>query len=458
MNENTNNKRKDIIKNILIVFLIILLILTFFSNTIMNYSLPEISTESSMSGTLTEKLTVSGMIESNQSYEVKTDGNKTIDVINVKTGQYVEKGTVLFEINTEENAELTEAETTLKSLEKEYQKMLLTVPNDYASENLAIKNAREDLNTLIAKRDEVLASQSINDARKNEYNQAKNELSSVTSQLVDLESYISALDSDDVSSVGLEYTQYLVGYYNEYVSAQNDFQEVDSELSELLMSSEKDESAIAVLQVKYDEKKLYLEQCKGVYETEKANIRASLSESIAYLEGESSRLNSIIVSYEADMSSSESLTVESLDAEITAKQRELESLLIALENTKKQDNIETQSNNIDVQSKLDEVNKQKEKVEKLKSENGEKSIKAEYSGVVSQILVKVGETTVPDNPVATLIFDSVEGKFTYNDGTVKTLTGGRGAMSVRQWHQYPNMLPRELYCDDELTGEKFETL
>lgn len=52
----------------------------------------------------------------------------------------------------------------------------------------------------------------------------------------------------------------------------------------------------------------------------------------------------------------------------------------------------------------------------------------------------------------------MEGKFTYNDGTVKTLTGGRGAMSVRQWHQYPNMLPRELYCDDELTGEKFETL
>ena len=65
---------------------------------------------------------------------------------------------------------------------------------------------------------------------------------------------------------------------------------------------------------------------------------------------------------------------------------------------------------------------------------------------------------VPDNPVATLIFDSVEGKFTYNDGTVKTLTDGRGSMSVRQWHQYPNMLPRELYCDDELTGEKFETL
>lgn len=65
---------------------------------------------------------------------------------------------------------------------------------------------------------------------------------------------------------------------------------------------------------------------------------------------------------------------------------------------------------------------------------------------------------VPDNPVATLIFGTVEGKFTYKDGTVKVLTGGRGSMSVRQWHAYPNILPRELFTDEEKSGEKFETL
>ena len=65
---------------------------------------------------------------------------------------------------------------------------------------------------------------------------------------------------------------------------------------------------------------------------------------------------------------------------------------------------------------------------------------------------------VPDYPVATLIFDQVEGTFTAADGTARILTGGRGSMSVRQWHQYPNMLPRELYCDDEQNGERFETL
>lgn len=39
MNENTK-KRREWIKNAAIVFLVIMLILTFFSNTIMNYSLP----------------------------------------------------------------------------------------------------------------------------------------------------------------------------------------------------------------------------------------------------------------------------------------------------------------------------------------------------------------------------------------------------------------------------------
>lgn len=65
---------------------------------------------------------------------------------------------------------------------------------------------------------------------------------------------------------------------------------------------------------------------------------------------------------------------------------------------------------------------------------------------------------VPDNPVATLTFDQVEGKFTHKNGTCRNLTGGRGAMSIRQWHAYPNILPRELYSDEEKTGEKFDTL
>lgn len=64
----------------------------------------------------------------------------------------------------------------------------------------------------------------------------------------------------------------------------------------------------------------------------------------------------------------------------------------------------------------------------------------------------------PDNPVATLIYDKVEGQFVAHDGTIRKLSGGRGTMSIRQWHAYPKILPRELYTDEERIGEKFDTL
>lgn len=91
---------------------------------------------------------------------------------------------------------------------------------------------------------------------------------------------------------------------------------------------------------------------------------------------------------------------------------------------------------------------------KIKVEDGVYEIRAHAGNVrVWGVTFKV-----PDHPVATIVYDKVEGKFTYNDGTVRELTGGRGSMSVRQWHAYPSMLPRELYSDEVLTGEKFSTL
>lgn len=68
---------------------------------------------------------------------------------------------------------------------------------------------------------------------------------------------------------------------------------------------------------------------------------------------------------------------------------------------------------------------------------------------------------VPDNPVATLTYDRVEGTFTHNNGLVRHLTGGRGVMSLRQWHAYPHILPRELYVDEGANtacDTKFDTL
>lgn len=92
-------------------------------------------------------------------------------------------------------------------------------------------------------------------------------------------------------------------------------------------------------------------------------------------------------------------------------------------------------------------------------------VKIEVADGIYEVKAHVCNTTtwgathkVPDNPVGTLTYDTVEGTFTDKQGNVRVLTGGRGVMSVRQWHAYPNMLPRELYLDEVEYGEKFDTL
>ncbi|MDE5834288.1 MAG: RND transporter, partial [Ruminococcus sp.] len=133
MNENntgnyTPNRKREIIKTVLIVFLIIMLILTFCSNTIMNKSLAEITTESAVSGKLTERIRGSGLVESNQSYDVKIDGNKVIDTIMIKSGQEIKKDDVLFTVGTEESEEIETADDSLIALELAYQKARLGNP------------------------------------------------------------------------------------------------------------------------------------------------------------------------------------------------------------------------------------------------------------------------------------------------------------------------------------------
>ena len=56
MEEKNTTKRREWVKNAAIIFLTIMLLLTFFSNTIMNYSLPEVATQYVQTGTITAKV------------------------------------------------------------------------------------------------------------------------------------------------------------------------------------------------------------------------------------------------------------------------------------------------------------------------------------------------------------------------------------------------------------------
>lgn len=139
-------KKRAWVKNAVIVFLSVMLVLTFFSNTIMNRSLPEVATAYVESGTINAKIRGSGTVTAGESYEVVLDQTRKIASVLVQTGDQVQAGDVLFTLDEAESKELKDAQDTLDSLRVEYQRMLLNMDDaDYARENREIEKARKSL-------------------------------------------------------------------------------------------------------------------------------------------------------------------------------------------------------------------------------------------------------------------------------------------------------------------------
>lgn len=117
--------RKDWIKNITIIFLAIMLVLTFFSNTIMNYSLPEVATAMIEPGTVTTKIRGTGTLEADDPYKITVQESRVIASVAVKEGDVVEKDQVLFYLEDKESTELKEAEKKLDEMVLAYTTTLL---------------------------------------------------------------------------------------------------------------------------------------------------------------------------------------------------------------------------------------------------------------------------------------------------------------------------------------------
>ena len=117
MNENAASKRRDWIKNVAIIFLVIMLILTFFSNTIMNYSLPEVATQYVQRGSITAKIRGTGNVEATDPYNVVVKESRVISSVAVKQGDEVEKDQILYYLEDSESDELKKAQEELENLE-----------------------------------------------------------------------------------------------------------------------------------------------------------------------------------------------------------------------------------------------------------------------------------------------------------------------------------------------------
>ena len=138
-------RRKDIIKNITIIFLIIMLVLTFFSSTIMNRSLPEVAAQYAYSGQITTSVRANGTTTANENYQVILEEGRIIHSVEVRRGDKVNAGDLLFTLEEGESTELREAEDQLTKAEQDYKKWQMTSNAEIADKEREIQYKTEDL-------------------------------------------------------------------------------------------------------------------------------------------------------------------------------------------------------------------------------------------------------------------------------------------------------------------------
>ncbi len=149
--------KKEWIKTIAIIFLSVLLVLTFFSNTIMNYSLPEVSAQYCYSDMVTNRIRGTGVVEANDPYSVTVKESRKIESVAVRNGDTVEKGDVLYVLTDGESEELKAAMDELKAAQNDYEQAVIS---GAVSSDITDSVEKEGAGTLASNQAKITAAKS----------------------------------------------------------------------------------------------------------------------------------------------------------------------------------------------------------------------------------------------------------------------------------------------------------
>lgn len=114
------------VKKCAAIFFAVLLLLTFFSNTIMNYSLPQVATQYVEAGTIASKVRGSGVVGASNPYDITATGERKVRLVAVKEGDSVEEGALLVLFEDGDSTELTDAKLAVEEAKSNYQKYIVS--------------------------------------------------------------------------------------------------------------------------------------------------------------------------------------------------------------------------------------------------------------------------------------------------------------------------------------------
>ena len=187
----TTVKKREWVKDAAILFLAVLLVLTFFSNTIMNHSLPEVATAAVSNGSIIAKVRGTGTVTATGKHQVKAKETRTIRSVMIKVGQEVNAGDVLFVLGEGDETQLEQAKEKLRSLQYDYERTALNAPiYDGSAYDRAVDAAYEKL---------IRAEQAYNNAYAN-YDYAIQieapELDSISNEIYEIQNQLVVVEND----------------------------------------------------------------------------------------------------------------------------------------------------------------------------------------------------------------------------------------------------------------------
>ena len=445
MNENSGKKRREWVKNAAIIFLSVMLVLTFFSNTFMNYSLPEVAAQYVQSGTITAKIRGTGTVESGDPYNVKISETRTISSVLVKTGDKVEKGDPLFLLEDKESKELTDAQAALDKAMLDFELALLSgnISNstfqNVQNGNVAAINTYQS--RIVAAEAEIDRWQKQVDEATNAINQLKTAQVNVDaggtpdtgSEQNKVNAAQAALNSDEVKIAKDKISEWqaaqatcqaTIDKYNENIASSvsgNGFvnQVTEDEYQLALKNREQYQSLInerqAFINNNPDKVKAYDEKVKALADANKA-----------LADKQNSKENS-----------TNSLTVQTQNWQTELDKRNIQ--LKAAQDTKEQ-LLKDISTELNLDYQLDSLQKQRDDIAKLQENAVGASIEAPISGTITSVTVKAGDEAQPDTALVTM---QPEGKgftmsFSVTNDQAKRLSVGDKADLVNSW-RYSDM-------------------
>lgn len=214
-------KNRGWVKNVAIIFLAVMLVLTFFSNTIMNASLPEAAVQYVQSGSITTQIRGTGTITAKEVYEVKTTTSRKVQSVLVTKEQEVKVGDVLLILAAGAGTETDELKTQLETAKYTYQQKLINMSGGGSE----VTRAQEKLQEAIAARDAIAVNITAEDIElaKVRYEAAKEYYQQLTYELEDAGGYVEGGKgdslkelSDAVNAAQLEYDSACIRYAKEY--------------------------------------------------------------------------------------------------------------------------------------------------------------------------------------------------------------------------------------------------